>query len=167
MIQITVISVGKIKEKYFLSAIEEYEKRLKRYASLNLIELKDEAVPESLSDAQKLAVLKKEGDKILVPEILMGAIGLQMMLIGRVTLSVHIPGVPLIGIGGNAVNPPMNKNAQFFLRKPLGNRSIHQRAPLRLVGTFFDHPINHGKDLPLFVGIKHADHSLTVRPQHT
>ena len=65
MIQITVISVGKIKEKYFLSAIEEYEKRLKRYASLNLIELKDEAVPESLSDAQRLSVLKKEGDKIL------------------------------------------------------------------------------------------------------
>ena len=65
MIQVTVISVGKIKEKYFLSAIEEYEKRLKRYASLNLIELKDESVPESLSDAQKLSVLKKEGDKIL------------------------------------------------------------------------------------------------------
>ena len=65
MINITVISVGKIKEKYFLSAIEEYEKRLKRYASVNLVELKDEAVPENLSEAEKCAVLKKEGARIL------------------------------------------------------------------------------------------------------
>lgn len=65
MIQITFISVGKIKEKYFVAAIEEYEKRLKRYATVNLIELKDEAVPDNLSEAEKLFVLKKEGERII------------------------------------------------------------------------------------------------------
>ena len=65
MIQITVISVGKIKEKYFVSAIEEYDKRLKRYASMSLIELKDEAVPDNLSDSEKILVLKKEGQRII------------------------------------------------------------------------------------------------------
>lgn len=65
MLQITVISVGKIKEKYFVSAIEEYTKRLRRYASVNEVELKDEAVPESLSENERLSVLKKEGQRIL------------------------------------------------------------------------------------------------------
>jgi len=65
MIQITVISVGKIKEKYFVSAIEEYEKRLKRYASMNLIELKDEAVPDTLSENERRIVLEKEGQRII------------------------------------------------------------------------------------------------------
>lgn len=65
MLQITVISVGKIKEKYFLSAIEEYTKRLKRYASVSEIELKDEAVPDNLSENEKLSVLKKEGQRVL------------------------------------------------------------------------------------------------------
>lgn len=65
MIQITVISVGKIKEKYFVSAIEEYDKRLKRYASMNLIELKDEAVPDNLSENERRIVLEKEGQRII------------------------------------------------------------------------------------------------------
>lgn len=42
---ITVISVGKIKEKYFTAAIDEYSKRLSRFAKLNIIEVADERYP--------------------------------------------------------------------------------------------------------------------------
>lgn len=64
MIKITIITVGKLKEKYFKEAIEEYKTRLLRYASLSFIELKDEAVPEKLSETEKELILKKEGERI-------------------------------------------------------------------------------------------------------
>lgn len=47
MINITVIAVGKLKEKYFTSAIDEYSKRLARYCKLEIIELKDEPTPDT------------------------------------------------------------------------------------------------------------------------
>ena len=46
---ITVISVGKIKEKYFTAAIDEYSKRLSRFAKLNIIEVGDEKIPDNAS----------------------------------------------------------------------------------------------------------------------
>lgn len=64
MLKITVISVGKLKEKHFLLAAGEYLKRLKRYASVAEIEVKDEPAPESLSESQKNAVLETEGRRI-------------------------------------------------------------------------------------------------------
>ena len=47
---ITVISVGKIKEKYFTAAIDEYSKRLSRFAKLNIIEVADEKIPDNASE---------------------------------------------------------------------------------------------------------------------
>ncbi len=64
MVKLTVISVGKMKEKYFLEAIGEYEKRLKRYAQLSFVELKDEPTPENPTDREKEVILKKEGERI-------------------------------------------------------------------------------------------------------
>ena len=64
MLTVTLITVGKIKEKYFTDAIAEYSKRLSRYCKLNIIELKDEPTPDNPSDREKDAVLKKEGDRI-------------------------------------------------------------------------------------------------------
>ena len=64
MLTVTLITVGKIKEKYFTDAITEYSKRLSRYCKLNIIELKDEPTPDNPSDREKDAVLKKEGDRI-------------------------------------------------------------------------------------------------------
>jgi len=63
--KITVITVGKIKEKYFVGAINEYAKRLTKYCKLNVIEVADEKAPENLSDADMLIVKKKEGERIL------------------------------------------------------------------------------------------------------
>ena len=64
MLTVTLITVGKIKEKYFTDAIAEYSKRLSRYCKLNIIELKDEPTPDNPSNREKDAVLKKEGDRI-------------------------------------------------------------------------------------------------------
>lgn len=63
--KITVISVGKIKEKYFTGAINEYAKRLTKYCKLDLIEVPDEKAPENLSDKEMIQVKDKEGERIL------------------------------------------------------------------------------------------------------
>ena len=65
MINITVIAVGKLKEKFFTQAIEEYSKRLSRYCKLEIIELKDEPTPDNPTEREKELVLEKEGQKIL------------------------------------------------------------------------------------------------------
>ena len=62
---ITVISVGKLKEKYLKLGIEEFSKRLSKYCKLDMIELDDEKCPENLSDKDMEIVKTKEGNKIL------------------------------------------------------------------------------------------------------
>lgn len=62
---ITVISVGKLKEKYLKLGIEEFSKRLSKYCKLDMIELDDEKCPENLSDKDMEIVKSKEGNKIL------------------------------------------------------------------------------------------------------
>lgn len=63
--KITVISVGKIKESYYTSAIEEYAKRLSKYCKLEMTELKDEKTPDHASEALHLQIKEKEGARIL------------------------------------------------------------------------------------------------------
>ncbi|MEC0281541.1 23S rRNA (pseudouridine(1915)-N(3))-methyltransferase RlmH [Terribacillus saccharophilus] len=63
--KITIISVGKLKEKYLKQGIEEYTKRLGAYAKVDLIEVPDEKAPENLSEADMQIVKQKEGDRIL------------------------------------------------------------------------------------------------------
>ena len=62
---ITIISVGKLKEKYLKLGIEEFSKRLSKYCKLDMIELDDEKCPENLSDKDMEIVKNKEGQKIL------------------------------------------------------------------------------------------------------
>ncbi len=64
MLRVTIIAVGKIKEKFFQQAIDEYEKRLKRYCNFEIIEVKDEPTLENPSDKEKEIVLSKEGERI-------------------------------------------------------------------------------------------------------
>ncbi len=63
--KITVVCVGKIKEKYLMMAVEEYVKRLSRYCKLEIIELPDEKTPDNASPAEELQIKKKEGERIL------------------------------------------------------------------------------------------------------
>lgn len=62
---ITILSVGKLKEKYLKMGIDEYVKRLGSYAKIELVEVADEKAPEQLSDAEMDMVKKKEGERIL------------------------------------------------------------------------------------------------------
>ncbi|MBA1334678.1 MAG: 23S rRNA (pseudouridine(1915)-N(3))-methyltransferase [Firmicutes bacterium] len=62
---ITIVAVGKIKEKYLAGGIGEYTKRLKAYCRLNIIEVADRQAPESLSPPQLEEVLNQEGQDIL------------------------------------------------------------------------------------------------------
>ncbi len=63
--KITVIAVGKIKEKYLRDAIGEYSKRLSRYCSLEIIEVADEKTPEHAGGAVEEQIRGKEADRIL------------------------------------------------------------------------------------------------------
>lgn len=65
MAAIRIICVGKIKERFYAEAVNEYLKRLNRYAKVSVIELADEKAPERASEAEKAAILKKEGGRIL------------------------------------------------------------------------------------------------------
>lgn len=64
MYNITVICVGKLKEKFYSDACSEYIKRLSRYCKLNLIELKEERLPDAPSQAQIDAALAREANAI-------------------------------------------------------------------------------------------------------
>jgi len=62
---ITIISVGKLKEKYLKMGIDEYIKRLSAYAKVQLVEVNDEKAPENLSPAEMEQVKAREGERIL------------------------------------------------------------------------------------------------------
>ncbi|MFD1019515.1 23S rRNA (pseudouridine(1915)-N(3))-methyltransferase RlmH [Thalassobacillus hwangdonensis] len=63
--KITIVTVGKLKEKYLKQGIQEYVKRLGPYAKVDIIEVPDEKAPENLSEADMEEVKKKEGERIL------------------------------------------------------------------------------------------------------
>lgn len=62
---INVICIGKLKEKYWTEAIQEYSKRLGGYCSLRIIELKESKLPKNAGEADELSVINKEGEEIL------------------------------------------------------------------------------------------------------
>ncbi|MEH7323772.1 23S rRNA (pseudouridine(1915)-N(3))-methyltransferase RlmH [Cytobacillus firmus] len=62
---ISIITVGKLKEKYLKQGIDEYLKRLSAYAKLDIIEVPDEKAPEELSETEMMQVKQKEGERIL------------------------------------------------------------------------------------------------------
>lgn len=65
MIHIKIICIGKIKEKYLKDAILEYSKRLSKYCKLEIIEINDEKIPDSINDKITENIKNIEGDKIL------------------------------------------------------------------------------------------------------
>lgn len=62
--KITLLCVGKIKEKYFNLGIEEYQKRLSRYCKLEIIEVPDEKTPDQASAAEEMQIKQREGERI-------------------------------------------------------------------------------------------------------
>ena len=60
-----IVCVGRLREKYFAGAAEEYLKRLSRFGKMEMIELPDLPEPQNASDAQRQQVMDKEGEQIL------------------------------------------------------------------------------------------------------
>lgn len=63
--RISLVCVGKLKEKYLSSGVEEYVKRLSRYCNLEIIELTDEKTPDNAGEALENIIKNKEGERIL------------------------------------------------------------------------------------------------------
>lgn len=61
----TVLCVGKIKEKFYTQAVEEYVKRLSRYGKTEIVEVADEKTPDQASEAINRMIKEKEGERIL------------------------------------------------------------------------------------------------------
>ena len=61
---IKIICIGKLKEKYLQDGINEYTKRISKYADINIIELADEPIPDNPSEKEINQVKKKEAEKI-------------------------------------------------------------------------------------------------------
>ncbi len=62
--KITVLAVGKIKEKYFTDAVTEYSKRLSRYCKLEIIEVADEKTPDRASEREEEQIRRREGERL-------------------------------------------------------------------------------------------------------
>ena len=63
--KIDILCVGKVKESFYRDAIDEYKKRLSRYADLSIIEVQDEKTPDRASDAEEAEIKRKEGERLL------------------------------------------------------------------------------------------------------
>ena len=63
--KISILCVGRIKEKYFSDAVAEYMKRLTRYCTPEIIEVQDEKTPDGAGIATELKIKEKEGERLL------------------------------------------------------------------------------------------------------
>ena len=65
MLSINILCVGKVKEKFFRDAIDEYSKRLSKYCKLEITELPDEKIPDKVNDSISNEIKEKECNNII------------------------------------------------------------------------------------------------------
>ena len=100
--KITVIAVGKIKEKFYTDAIAEYSKRLSRYCRLEIIQVADEKTPDGASEAQERQIKEKEGSRILA-QIKDGAYVIALAVQGIMLSSEQLAGkLNRLGVDGQS-----------------------------------------------------------------
>lgn len=63
--KVSILCVGKIKEKFYTDAIAEYAKRMKRFADFEITEIPDERIPDNASEKEQELIKEREGEKIL------------------------------------------------------------------------------------------------------
>ena len=100
--KITIICVGKIKEKFYRDAIDEYRKRLSRYAKLEIVEVVDEKTKDQASEAEDLMVKEKEGERILKnikEDAYVVALAIEGKMYDSVALSNHLQ---TLGVNGKS-----------------------------------------------------------------
>lgn len=87
--KITLVTVGKIKERLWEEAIAEYKKRLGRYCKLEIIQVADEKTPDGASKVLESQIKEKEGERILA-QIKDGAYVIALAIEGRMLDSVEL-----------------------------------------------------------------------------
>jgi 23S rRNA (pseudouridine1915-N3)-methyltransferase len=98
--KITILCVGKIKEKYFTMAIDEYSKRLSRYCKLEIIEVADEKTIDQAGEAIENQIKKTEGERIL-KNIKDGAFVIALAINGNNLTSEELADkIEKLGVGG-------------------------------------------------------------------
>ena len=124
--KITLITVGKIKEKFFNDAISEYSKRLSRYCKLNIIEVPDEKTPDKASEALEEQIKAKEGERIL-SKLSDDAYTIVLAIDGKNLDSVELAEkIEKLGINGVS-------HIQFIIGGSLGlHSSVMQKADFKL-----------------------------------
>ena len=98
--KITLVTVGKIKEKFYTDAIAEYAKRLSRYCKLEIIQVADEKTPDKASEAEEQQIKDKEGKRIL-EQIKDGAFVIALAIDGKMLDSVELSEkIEKLGVSG-------------------------------------------------------------------
>ncbi len=98
--KITVVAVGKIKERFFEDALKEYEKRLGRYCKLEIIQVADEKTPDGASEALEAQIREKEGERILA-RVRDGAYVIALAIQGQMLDSEELAEkLGALGVGG-------------------------------------------------------------------
>lgn len=100
--KITLVTVGKIKEKFYTDAIAEYAKRLSRYCKLEILQVADEKTPDKASALQEQQIKEKEGERILT-QIKDGAYVIALAIQGEMLTSEQLAEkIDKLGIGGQS-----------------------------------------------------------------
>ena len=105
--RINVVCVGKIKEKFYTQAVEEYSKRLSRYCKLDIVELPDEKTPDNASDIVNEQIKNKEGERILSAikdDAYVCALAIEGKMLDSVELSEKIERLGIEGTSNNICN---------------------------------------------------------------
>lgn len=132
--KITLITVGKVKEKYYRDAIDEYKKRLSKYCKLDIVELEDEKTPDGASALEEELIKRKEGERIL-RQLKDGTYVIALEIGGMNLNSVQMAEkVEKLGIEGKS-------QVAFIIGGSLGlNDSVLSRADLKLSFSKFTFP---------------------------
>ena len=111
--KITILCVGKVKEKFYRMAIDEYVKRLGRYCKLEIIEVADEKTPDNASEHEETLIKDKEGERIL-KNIRREATVIALAIEGKMFSSEQLAGkISQLGISGES-------HIQFIIGGSLG-----------------------------------------------
>lgn len=124
--KITILCVGKIKEKFYRDALAEYEKRLSRYCKLEIIEVADEKTPDNASELVEKQIKDKEAErmeKYLTTDAYVIALAIEGKQLDSVELSEKIERLGISGtshiifvIGGSlGIADSILKRADYLL----------------------------------------------------
>lgn len=125
--KITILCVGKIKEKFYTQAVEEYVKRLSRYTKLEITEVQDEKTPDNASEHESELIRQREGERLLHhlegKQAQVIALAIDGKMLDSVELSEHIHSCMVSG----------RSHIIFVIGGSLGlSPAVLQRADLRL-----------------------------------